>query len=1858
MRSWSVPTNGALSGFNTNTGAITYSPVANYYGPDAFQFTVSDGSLLATGTVFVTVTPVNDAPIANNQNVTTFEDVSTNLVLVGSDIESAVTYAILSGPTQGTLGTLNINTGGVTYTPATNYNGADSFTFTVSDGSLLATGTVSITVLPLNDSPVANNQSVTIPEDTSTNLILVGSDLESPVTFAVLSGPTHGSLGTLNVNSGAVSYTPNTNYNGADSFTFTVSDGSLLATGTVSIAITPVNDAPIANNQNVTTPEDTSTNLVLTGSDVDNTVTYAILSGPTHGALGTLDINTGAVTYTPNTNYNGADGFTFTVSDGSLLATGTVSITVTPVNDTPFVVEDNYSIFKNATLTVPVSGVLTNDSDVDGNPLTALLAAGPTHAASFTLNSNGSFTYTPLFNYVGVDTFTYRATDGSATSIVATATINIQATNTAPIAIGQNVAVPEDTATNLVLDSFDVDGNSLTFIIVTGPTNGVLSLVDTNNGTVTYTPNTNFNGGDSFTFQVNDGFTNSGIATVGIIVTPVNDAPVANNQNVNTPEDTFTNLVLVGSDIDSLVTYAILVGPTNGLLSGFNTNTGAITYAPALNYNGQDAFRFTVSDGSLLATGTVFITVTPVNDAPDANNQNVTIPEDTSTNLVLTGSDLEGPITYAILSAPIHGGLGVLNTNSGAVTYSPNTNYYGTDSFTFTVNDGSLLATGTVFITINPVNDAPIANNQNVTTPEDTATNLVLVGSDIDSVVTYAVLSGPTHGALGTLDMNTGAVTYTPSTNYNGADSFTFTVSDGSLSATGTVSITVTPANDAPVANNQNVTTPEDTSTNLVLIGSDVDSAVTYAILVGPTNGALSGFNTNTGAITYAPSTNYYGPDAFQFTVSDGALFATGTVFITVTPVDDAPIANNQNVTTPEDTSTNLVLVGSDIDGPITYAILSAPTQGTLGILNTNSGAVTYTPNTNYNGADSFTFTVSDGSLLATGTVFITVTPVNDTPFVVDDNYSIFKNATLTIPVSGVLTNDSDVDGNSLTALLVAGPLNAASFTLNPNGSFTYTPASNYVGLDTFTYRATDGLATSIVATATISIQASNTAPVAFGQNVTTPEDTATNLVLSASDSDGNALTFIIVNAPTNGVLSLVNSNAGTLTYTPNANFYGGDSFTFRVNDGFTNSGVATIGITVTPVNDAPVANNQNVTTPEDTATNLVLVGSDVEGPVTYAILLNPTNGSLSGFDTNTGAITYAPASNYYGPDSIQFTVSDGALLATGTVFITVTPVNDAPLAKDQIVTIPEDTSTNLVLVGSDVDGSVTYAILSGPTQGTLGTLNTNTGAVAYTPTANYNGADSFTFTVSDGSLLATGTVSIAITPVNDAPIANNQSVTTPEDTSTNLVLVGSDVEGPVTYTILSGPTQGALGTLNSTNGAVTYTPNTNYFGPDSFTFTVSDGSLLATGTVSITVVAVNDPPVANNLSVFTPYNTATNIVVSGSDVENAVTYAVLDSPTHGTLGALDANTGAVTYTPNNGYFGPDVFHFTVNDGSLLATGTVTITVISPTQADVSVAKSGTLSAIAGATLTYNIAVTNLGGATSTNVLVNDQLPAGLTFLGAVPTNATVLNNLVSWPAFNLPSGASSNFTVTATAAQGGIYTNIASSGASTSDPNPGNNDGTSTNSQVVTIVSATADVAISKTGPANGLAGANLTYTIVAANNGPSTSSNVVVLDQLPAGFIFVSALPSTVAISNNLVSWPAFTLASGASSNFTITARASDGGIYTNVASSIASTPDPDLSNNNGSSPSAITITAITPQADVAILKIGSASVLAGSTVTYGITATNAGPSTASNVVVRDIMPAGMTFQSASGSYTLSSNTSSGRASTCPVVPLQPLQ
>jgi VCBS repeat-containing protein len=804
--------------------------------------------------------------------------------------------------------------------------------------------------------------------------------------------------------------------------------------------------------------------------------------------------------------------------------------------------------------------------------------------------------------------------------------ITVNFVNTPPVANGQSVTTAEDTPKAITLTGSDLDNDSLTFVILAAPTNGTLSGFNTNTGAVTYAPNTNFNGGDSFTFRVNDGQTNSGVATVAITVSPVNDAPVANSQSVTTPEDTPKAITLTGSDVENdPLTFAIVIGPTNGTLSSFNTNTGSITYTPNTNFNGPDSFTFRVNDGQTNSTlATVAITVSPVNDAPVANNQNVNTPQNTPHAITLTGSDVENdPLTFAIVTSPTNGALTGFNPNTGAVTYTPNTNFSGADTFTFRVNDGQTnSAVATVAITVNFVNTQPVANGQSVTTAEDTPKAITLTGSDGENdPLTFAIVTGPTNGTLSGLNPNTGVVTYTPSTNFYGGDSFTFQVNDGQTnSAPATVVLTVTPVNDAPVANAQSVTTLEDTPKAIVLTASDVENdPLTFAIVTGPTNGILSGLNPNTGAVTYTPNTNFNGSDSFTFRVNDGQTNSSAaTVAITVTPVNDAPIANGQSVTTAEDTPKAITLTGIDVENnPLTFSIVTGPTNGTLSGLSPNTGAVTYIPSTNFNGSDSFTFRVNDGlSNSSPASVNITVTPVNDPPVVASDSYGLNKNSTLPVSAPGVLANDTDVDNDPLTAIKVTNPLHG-TLSLNANGGFVYTPVSNYFGSDSFTYRATDGTATSAVATVSLTITNINSSPVAVDDTFIDSQNVVLTLPFTALltndyDPDGDTLSITLIN--TNSSQSgKITSTTTNFTYIPPTNYVGTDTFLYVIGDGHGGSGTGTVSIVLSLAQFAvhagsPIFNPQTGLFEESvTVTN---IGSTTAAAVRLLVTnINSTNG-------------------------------------------------------------------------------------------------------------------------------------------------------------------------------------------------------------------------------------------------------------------------------------------------------------------------------------------------------------------------------------------------------------------------------------------------------------------------------------------------------------------------------------------------------------------------------------------------------------------------------------------------------------------------
>ena len=278
-----------------------------------------------------------------------------------------------------------------------------------------------------------------------------------------------------------------------------------------------------------------------------------------------------------------------------------------------------------------------------------------------------------------------------------------------------------------------------------------------------------------------------------------------------------------------------------------------------------------------------------------------------------------------------------------------------------------------------------------------------------------------------------------------------------------------------------------------------------------------------------------------------------------------------------------------------------------------------------------------------------------------------------------------------------------------------------------------------------------NYSPVANDTAITSSEDRDYTGMLSASDSDGDALTYSIIIGPANGRATVSDNATGTFSYRPVEDYTGLDSLIFSVTDSVL-SDIATVSITVTAVNDAPVAVTAAVTTEEDMDYGGLVSAFDIDNdPLTYSLLTEPSHGTVAIIDSSAGTYTYSPKVNYNGSDSFTFTSSDGTLSDTSKVSITVTAVNDSPVAFAERVTTSEDTKYSGSVSASDVENDIlTYNILTNPSNGTVSITNSSLGTFTYSPTINYNGDDSFTFTANDYNYSDTATVSITITAWNN----------------------------------------------------------------------------------------------------------------------------------------------------------------------------------------------------------------------------------------------------------------------------------------------------------------------------------------------------------------------------------------------------------------------------------------------------------------------------------------------------------------------------
>jgi Tol biopolymer transport system component len=504
---------GAASGSVYVTGTTTSNnfPIT----PGGFQ---SIGSFL--GAAFITKIS-NQPPIATEDAATTDEDNPVTINLLANDADQDGDSLTLSAVTQGANGSVVINPDNtVTYSPAPNFNGADSFTYTVVDTwGDTDTGTVMVTINPVNDPPVAGDVSAATDEDLSVQINLSATDVDnSNLTYVIVSGPANGALGAI---SGAtVIYTPNANFNGSDSITFKASDGTADSNiATVTITVAPVNDPPEAANDSASTNEDTAVIINSLANDEDMEGNTLSVTAASQGANGAVTINPdGTITYTPALNFFGSDTFTYTVSDGAGGSdTATVNVNVASVQDTPSANDDMSTVAEDSSPSA--INVLANDSDVDGDTLTVASVTQGAHGS--VANNGSSVSYTPAPNYFGPDTFTYTVSDGQGGVDTATVNVMVTSVNDAPLANGDvysaNFNTPLVVLTpGALANDADVEGDALTAALVTNVSNGTLALAS--DGSFTYTPNPNFTGADSFTYQASDGTSLSNVATVQITV--------------------------------------------------------------------------------------------------------------------------------------------------------------------------------------------------------------------------------------------------------------------------------------------------------------------------------------------------------------------------------------------------------------------------------------------------------------------------------------------------------------------------------------------------------------------------------------------------------------------------------------------------------------------------------------------------------------------------------------------------------------------------------------------------------------------------------------------------------------------------------------------------------------------------------------------------------------------------------------------------------------------------------------------------------------------------------------------------------------------------------------------------------------------------------------------------------------------------------------------------------------------------------------------------------------------------------------------------------------------------------------------
>ncbi|HHX8646297.1 TPA: tandem-95 repeat protein [Vibrio diabolicus] len=1555
-------------------GTYTFSPNENFSGEVSLDVVVvdEDGATDST-TAGITVLEVNDPPIAGPTAYTIDEDQvltfsESQVLLNASDVEGDVELVGISY--DGPDGIFSVNGDGTcSFAPNENFNGQVQLDVTIRDEDGAEVDTyITVDVLPINDAPVSGNLAYSVDEDGSITLsqeqlLAQASDVEGDALTAsnlVVDGDA-----TVTANDdGSFTITPDANFNGDIDITFDINDGSDTIVATADLTVNPVNDLPKPEDQAFTIGEDgvltfTDQDLLDGATDIDGDdlsvegVTYT-------GADGVLtDNGDGTYSFAPNENFNGDVNFTFDVSDGTDTVTANIDVTVTPENDPPVAGSTSYTVHEDNSITISDEQLLANSSDVEGDVAVDSVSYSGADGV-FQDNGDGTYTFSPNENFTGDVSLDVVVVDEDGATDSTTAGITVLEVNDPPIAGATSYTIDEDevitiSAEQLLANSSDIEGEVALDSVSYSGSEGIFT--DNGDGTFSFAPNQNFNGKVNLDVVVvdEDGATASTNASIDVL--PINDAPVSGDLAYSVDEDgsitlSQEQLLAQAGDVDGDdLTASNLVVDGDATVTA--NDDGSFTITPDANFNGDIDITFDINDGTDTIVATADLTVNPVNDLPQPEDQAFTIGEDgvltfTDQDLLDGATDIDGD-DLSVEGVTYTGADGVLTDNGdGTYSFAPNENFNGDVNFTFDVSDGTDTTSANIDVSVTPENDPPVAGSTSYTVHEDNSITisdeqLLANSSDVEGDV--AVDSVSYSGADGVFqDNGDGTYTFSPNENFNGEVSLDVVVTDedGATVATN-ANIDVLPINDAPVSGNLAYSVDEDNSITLsqeqlLAQASDVEGdALTASNLV--VDGDATVTANDDGSFTITPDANFNGDIDITFDINDGSDTIVATADLTVNPVNDLPQPEDQAFTIGEDgvltfTDADLLTGATDIEGD-DLSVEGVTYTGADGVLTDNGdGTYSFAPNENFNGDVNFTFDVSDGTDTVTANIDVSVTPENDPPVAGSTSYTVHEDNSITISDEQLLANSSDIEGGvDISSVTYSG--NDGVFQDNGDGTYTFSPNENFNGEVNLDVVVVDEEGATDSTTAGITVLEVNDPPIAGATSYTIDEDevitiSAEQLLANSSDIEGEVALDSVSYSGSDGIFT--DNGDGTFSFAPNANFDGDVSLDVVVVDEDGATASTNANIDVLPINDAPVSGNLAYSVDEDNSITLsqeqlLAQASDVEGDALTATNL-VVDGDATVTANDDGSFTITPDANFNGDIDITFDINDGSDTIVATADLTVNPVNDLPQPEDQAFTIGEGgvltfTDQDLLDGATDIDGD-DLSVEGVSYTGADGVLTDNgDGTYSFAPNENFNGDVNFTFDVSDGTDTVTANIDVSVTPENDPPVAGSTSYTVHEDNSITisdeqLLANSSDIEGDVLIDSVSYSGNDGVLEING-DGTYTFSPNENFSGEVSLDVVVVDeeGATDST-TAGITVIEVNDPPIAGPTAYTIDEDqvltfSESQVLLNASDVEGDVELVGISYD--GTDGIFSVNgDGTCSFAPNENFNGQVQLDVTIRD--------------------------------------------------------------------------------------------------------------------------------------------------------------------------------------------------------------------------------------------------------------------------------------------------------------------------------------------------------